>query len=101
MYILTLNITVFKENFNQVTGKIELGKNNADLESLICRARDGKLETIRMEGTYPELKLCADLCLSTMVEKNSWKMNCGKIHLSSLMTVSDEAFALVVLENNI
>ena len=59
------------------------------------------METIRTEGTYPELKLCADLCLSTMVEKNSWKINRGKIHLSSLMTVSDEAFALLVLENNI
>ena len=101
MYILTLNVAVFKENFNPATGKIELGKTNADLESLICRARDQKLEHLRTDGTYPELKLCADLCLSTMVEKNSWKMNRGKINLSSLMTVSDEAFALLVLENNI
>ncbi len=101
MYALTLYITVFKDNFNQATGKIELGKNNRALNSLICCVRDGKLETVRTQGTYAEFRLCTELCLSTMVEKNSWKMNRGKIKLSSLMTVSDNVFALLVLENNI
>ena len=35
-----------------------------------------------------------------MVSAKHWKMNRGKLEISGLMTVADEALALVVLENN-
>ena len=67
---------------------------------LLQRAIDKKVEFVRSDGTYEELKLCAELCFSNVKARDFWKNNCRMVPLSKFVTVSDEALTLLILENN-
>lgn len=58
------------------------------------------IEKYRTEGTYNEFKAIVRICLKSMISAKHWKMNKARLELSGLMTVADEALALVILENN-
>ena len=45
-------------------------------------------------------RLCAELCFPWMVSKQTWKNNHQHVAISSLITIADEALALLILENN-
>ena len=45
-------------------------------------------------------KICAELCFPWMVNKQTWKNNHQHVTLSNIITIADEALALVILENN-
>ena len=68
---------------------------------LLRRAIDKKVEFYRTEGTYEEFKLMGEICLSSTIASSVWKTNHPKVKLSELLTVADEALALLVLENNV
>ena len=68
---------------------------------LIQRARDKKVEFIRTEGSYEELKLCAELCIGSVTSTDFWKQNYSRVPLSKFITVADEALTLLILENNV
>lgn len=59
------------------------------------------IEKYRTEGTYTEFKMIVNLCLKSMVSVKHWKRNKGQLEISGMVTVADEALALLVLENNI
>ena len=65
------------------------------------RVRDGKVETIRAEGTDEEFQLLCEICFEPMMSREQWKLNHSKIAMSTLLTVSNESFSLLTLENNI
>ena len=70
------------------------------LDEIKKRLDKEEIEKYRTEGTYTEFKMIVQICLKSMVSAKHWKMNRGKLELSGLLTVADEALALLVLENN-
>ena len=59
------------------------------------------MEDIRAEGTCSDFKILCELAFEPMVSREKWKLNHIDVNVSALLTVSDEAFALLTFENNI
>lgn len=51
-------------------------------------------------GNDDVFQLCAEICFPCMVPNQTWKNNHQHVLLSKIVTIADEALALVVLENN-
>ena len=68
---------------------------------LIQRAKDKKVEFIRSEGEYEEMKLCTELCIASSVSHDMWRQNYSRVPISKFITVADEAITLLILENNV
>lgn len=73
----------------------------AAIGHLLQRAKDKKVEYVRRDGTYQELKLFAEACLSAVMMNQVWKMNFVRVKISQFVTLEDEALALLILENNV
>jgi hypothetical protein len=52
------------------------------------------------ENKEDSYRIFCDHVLSQVVGKNDWKTRAGKETISSIATVSDEAFSILLLENN-
>jgi hypothetical protein len=52
------------------------------------------------ENKEDSYQIFCDHVLSQVVGKNDWKTRAGKEMISSIATVSDEAFAILLVENN-
>lgn len=72
---------------------------NEALGDLVKRVREGKTHDLRKDGSNEEFKLCVEMAFSQMISKKKWKMNHFSVDVSSLITVADEAFAIVAMEN--
>ena len=97
------NTKIYEEALARVDSdneKVVLEDGNS-FTMLVQRVRDNQIENIRRDGTIDELKLCAELCFSQMVPVDKWRRNHKSVEISSLLTIADEAFALVTFENNL
>ena len=71
------------------------------LEKLIRRSIGGRMEKMRESSSDEEFEHFVDLFIKTTIPANTWKRNCQNLRLSSYVTVADEAFVLVTLENSV
>ena len=67
---------------------------------LLSMAQSGQLLEIYTEKQYDLLHTFATLILSNIVGKRDWNKRSHIQHLRKFVTASDEAFAIVCLENN-
>ena len=70
------------------------------ISEVLDRLRNGAIKKFRTEGTYNEFKLIVSVAFPPMVNAKHWKRNKGVLGVKDLLTISDEALALIVLENN-
>lgn len=70
------------------------------ISEVLGRLERGTVEMFRTDGTYNEFKLIVNVCFPPMVPAKHWKQNKGELAVRNLLTISDEALALIVLENN-
>ena len=70
------------------------------LSEVLERLKKGTVDKFRTEGTYNEFKFIVSVCFPPLVSAKHWKRNKGVVAVSDLLTLSDEALALIVLENN-
>ena len=89
-----------QKHVNEETKELELPQNDP-ITGIITRAENSTMEKLRTEGTYEEFRMCASLCLPACLNAKHWKRNKSSIVLSDFISVSDEALAYIVLENNI
>lgn len=87
-------------HLNENTKKVELNTESV-LGKLITRVMNGRIDKVRSEGTLEELRLCAEMCFAATMSNDKWKLNKSSLEMSKLMTVADEALAMLILENNI
>ena len=73
----------------------------APMASIVRSLRATKVQEIRAEGSNEEFKMLAEIGFVPMVARDEWKRNHTIVNLSKLVTIADEAFALVTMENNI
>ena len=97
---------VIKHRFNEQSKKLDIfdggqTEERGAIGKLLQRAKDSKLEYIRKDGTYHEMKIFVELCVSSVISYESWSLNCTRISLSNFVTMADEALALLILENNV
>ena len=89
-----------KEFIKQETHE-ETFMEGSPIDVLVKKLRDEDVEDIRAAGTSSEFKLLCEVALEPMISREKWKMNHLDVNISALLTVSDEAFALLTIENNI
>ena len=65
------------------------------------RRMDKSVEKMRCTASNDEWKEYVDVCFTPVVLKETFKRNKKNVLLGEYLTVYDEAFALVVMENNI
>lgn len=70
------------------------------MTEIISRLNRNGIEKFRTEGTGSEFNTIVSICFPPMVNAKHWKTNKASVEVSELLTVSDEALALIVLENN-
>ena len=70
------------------------------ISDLIKCLEDGEIHKIRTKRNDEMFKICAELCFQWMVNKQVWRNNHQHVSLSGIITIADEALALVILENN-
>ena len=63
--------------------------------------RQKKIHLFRKEGSKEILKLLSEIAFVPMVSREKWKLNYTTVLLSSILTVADETFALLTMENNV
>lgn len=80
-----------KENFDE----------QSPIANIVTRLRSRTIEKLRREGNNEDFKVLCEIGFAPMVSKDTWKLNCMEVKVSTLLTVADEAFALVTMENNI
>ena len=61
---------------------------------------EDNIHKIRQKNDHELFKLCAEICFPWMVSKLTWKNNHQHVVLSKIITIADEALALLILENN-
>lgn len=82
-------------------GPLILDEQNDPFGRLVKRLRDTDTHKLREDCTKEEFKICAELCFSAMISRQKWNRNHYIVDLSSMVTIADEAFALLTLENNV
>ena len=84
---------------------VENRKENFDKESSICeivkKLRSKQIENMRRDGRNQDFKLLCEIGFEPMISRETWKMNRGEVNVGNLLTVADETFALLTMENNI
>ena len=99
-------MSVLKTRLDKNTGKLNVYDADQTEEQkaiglLLRHALDRKVELVRGDGTYEEFKICAELCMSSLIGKEFWRQNYSRVELSKYITIADEAIALLILENNV
>ena len=74
--------------------------NGSPISDLIKCLENGEIHEVRAKGNIEMFKICAELCFSAIANKQTWKNNHQHVALSTIITIADEALALVILENN-
>ena len=46
-------------------------------------------------------KLLSEVAFAPMISREKWKLNHTSVPISALLTVADEAFAMLTMENNV
>lgn len=98
-YHIFTNILELQTNYRNEDNEVEFDE-GSPMSELTGRLRNNEIEWLRTSGTFNDFKLCASMCFPPMVPAKHWKMNRSEVGISSLLTVADEALALVILENN-
>ena len=70
------------------------------ISSLIKMLEEGNIHKIREAQKDDVFQLCAEICFPHMISKQAWRNNHQHVAVSTLITVADEALALLILENN-
>lgn len=78
----------------------EEGSDIKEIVRLLRHGPDG-IENIRKNGSNEQFRLLAEIALSPMVLREQWKRNHTRVLISAYVTPSDEAFALLTMENNV
>lgn len=99
-YILSLILIAAREYVNRETNQERFIENTA-IGYLVKKLRETKIEEIRKEGDVSSFKLLCEVAFAPMVSREKWKMNHMDIGIRALLTVADEAFALLTMENNV
>ena len=68
---------------------------------LLNLAIDGATETIRTNCTEEEFEISAKMFLQVMLPSAIWRRNYSNVKLSSFVSIADESFAYLCLENNV
>lgn len=68
---------------------------------IVDMLRKKKIHLCRKEGSKEMLKLLSEIAFVQMVSREKWKLNYTSVPISALLTVADEAFALLTMENNV
>ena len=89
-----------KEYVNKETNEESFIEETA-IGYIVKKLRENKAEEIRREGDAPTFKLLCEVAFAPMVSSEKWKMNHMDIDIRTLLTVADEAFALLTMENNV
>ena len=71
------------------------------MKGIISACKNKTVEFIRRDGTREEMKKCVEICCIPMVSSEKWRYNHKTLGFSSIVEVADEAFGLLVLENNV
>ena len=95
---ITCKITEIKKYVNDNSELAYL--RGSSLSKLLQCLENRQIHKVRAEGNEEIFQLCAEMCFPWMISKNKWKNNHQYIALSQLITIADEALALVILENN-
>ena len=74
---------------------------NSPIEVIVTKLRAKTIDTVRTVGNAQEFKLLCEIAFAPMISRERWKLNHTDVDISTLLTVADEAFALLTMENNI
>ena len=99
-FIYTFNITELESRIDEDDGSLILN-NEDDFAAVVKRSREGTTDKLRDDGSNEEFKMFAELCFAPMISRQKWNRNHFIVDLSSMITVADEAFALLTMENNV
>ena len=92
--------TAIKGSIDVANKKEDFDKESSIAE-IVNRLRSKDIEKLRREGRKEDFKVLCEIGFAPMVSKDSWKLNHAEVDISTLLTVADEAFALLTMENNI
>ena len=71
------------------------------IHRIVYTLRNKKNHPVRKEESKEVFKLISEIAFAQMVLREMWKLNYATVPISALLTVSDEAFALLTMENNV
>ena len=71
------------------------------IHRIVNMLRNKKIHLARKEESKEVFKLISEIAFAPMVSRDLWKLNYATVPISALLTVSDEAFALLTMENNV
>ena len=71
------------------------------IHRIVYTLRNKKNHPVRKEESKEVFKLISEIAFAQMVSREMWKLNYATVPISALLTVSDEAFALLTMENNV
>jgi hypothetical protein len=67
----------------------------------VRKLKAGTQEGLRTHGSIEDFQLLCEIAFAPMISRETWKLNHTEVNISSLLTVADEAFALLTMENNV
>lgn len=89
-----------KKRIDETEGEIKYFEDDP-LEKILDLIREERGDEIRSILGNEEFMMCANMFMIPLVDKSKWRPNHKMVAMSNLVTVSDEAFGLLVMENNI
>ena len=89
-----------KSRFCEVTGELRYDEDDP-LENIFKEIGEQRGERLRTSLTNEEFMLCLELFVIPLVERSKWRPNYTIKTFSNIVSVSDEAFGILVMENNI
>ena len=110
LLILCANtVFIFRLIYRDIEMETRIDKDNCEInysvndpmKSIVKEVTEGRGDCMRFNLKKDEFKMCAEICMIPMVERSRWRANHKKVPLSQIVTVSDEAFGVLVMENNL
>ena len=95
---------VLKDELERTTSSMDEYLMSGELNPfarLLNLAIDGATEMIRTDCTEKEFKMSSKMFLQVMLPSAIWRRNYSNIKLSSFITIADELFAYLCLENKV
>ena len=81
--------------------KRENFEEESSIAEIVRKLKVKEVEKVRRESRNEDFKLLAEIGIVPMIPKETWKRNHTSVEISTLVTVADEAFALLCMENNV
>lgn len=85
---------------DRVNNKILL-QSKHPMKKIISACKNKQVEFIRRDCTREVIKKCIEMCCAPMVPYEKWRYNHKSLEFSTIVDIADEAFGLLVLENNV